>query len=68
MRDVERINDACRAINGSNASYLCEFSNVGSVRPYVQNRHIFDAVKEEIWTSPYTVGHPSIIVDFSLYC
>ena len=41
---------------------------VGSVRPYVQNRHIFDAVKEKIWPSPYTVGHPSIMVDFSLYC
>ena len=44
-------------------------SAVSSVRPYVQNRHIFDAVKEEeIWPSPYTVGHPSIMVDFSLYC
>ncbi|KAL5503358.1 hypothetical protein EMCRGX_G010290 [Ephydatia muelleri] len=29
--------------------------------------HIFDAVKEEIWPSPYTVGHPSIMVDFFLY-
>ena len=37
-------------------------SAVGSVRPYVQNRHIFDAVKEEIWPSPYTAGHLSSIL------
>ena len=51
-------------------SILCEFSSVGrrvcsavgSVRPYVQNRHIFDAVKEEI-----QYGLLLILLAFSLY-
>ena len=53
---------------------LCEFSSVVYVWQWIvqfgpmcrTGIHVFS--KEEIWPSPYTVGHLPIMMDFFLYC